>query len=671
MAWACSCVSFMEIKNVAVIGAGEMGHGIAQLFAQNGFEVSLMDKYPDALAKAKARIESDLQRLVQRGKVSEGDAKAAMAKLTFTEDFRNAIEGADLMIEAVPEILELKKEIFKEADKLAPEGAILSSNTSNIRISTLAEVTSRPEKVVGMHFFNPPTKMKLVEVVPGERTDSEVTDQMLALCVRLGRTPVKVLKDSPGFIVNRINAADILLFGLILDNGLATPQEVDSFAKAQGLPMGPYELLDFVGIDVAYDSLSYFSSSLSSEYAKCTVFKRMVDERRLGKKTGRGFYDWSTGRAEIPPAQPTDKLSMMDLFSIEINEAVKLIEEGVARPEDIEKAVMLGMNRPFGPISVAKSFTSSEIKARLEDMSSRFGCSLFAPTKSIAEGKMRDAIEGRLSPEKEKTPPQSMPATSKEGQPVYLERLGGKVARVVINRPKLNLLNAEVMEGLGKAMDELWDDKEVTVILLTGQGTTFSAGADLSQFFASQMEFMSFANKGERLFRRLAELPKLTIAVLKGYVLGGGLELALSCDLRIATEDAQIGFTEVTRGLVPGWSGTQRLTKLVGLSKSSELILTGEKIDGKRAYEMGIVHKLVPAGDPDAFAEQFATDLASRIAPLSVMFAKRLINKGGEVPTDVGLEMEAMAMGILYGTEDLKEGVAAFFQKRKPEFKGK
>jgi enoyl-CoA hydratase/3-hydroxyacyl-CoA dehydrogenase len=264
-----------------------------------------------------------------------------------------------------------------------------------------------------------------------------------------------------------------------------------------------------------------------------------------------------------------------------------------------------------------------------------------------------------------------MPATSKEGQPVYLERLGGKVARVVINRPKLNLLNAEVMEGLGKAMDELWDDKEVTVILLTGQGTTFSAGADLSQFFASQMEFMSFANKGERLFRRLAELPKLTIAVLKGYVLGGGLELALSCDLRIATEDAQIGFTEVTRGLVPGWSGTQRLTKLVGLSKSSELILTGEKIDGKRAYEMGIVHKLVPAGDPDAFAEQFATDLASRIAPLSVMFAKRLINKGGEVPTDVGLEMEAMAMGILYGTEDLKEGVAAFFQKRKPEFKGK
>jgi enoyl-CoA hydratase/3-hydroxyacyl-CoA dehydrogenase len=662
----------LEFKKIAVIGAGEMGHGIAQLFAQSGYDVALMDKYPEALERARGEIEVSLQKLVEKGKISEEDAKAALSRIRTTGSLGEALLEADLMVEAVPEVLELKKSIFKEADALAPAKAVLASNTSNIRISELAEATSRPEKVVGLHFFNPATRMKLVEVIPGYKTDSEVVDAMSSICTSLGKTPVKVLKDSPGFIVNRINAADILLFGLILDKNIATPAEVDAYAKSQGLPMGPYELLDFVGIDVAADSLAYFSKAISPDYGKVEAFKKMVEENKLGKKTGKGFYDWSTGRAHIPAAQPTDKLNMMDLFSVEINEALKLIEEGVARPDDVERAVMLGMNRPFGPISVAKSFTSLEIKAKLEEMASKFGCQLFSPTKSIAEGKMREVIEGRFPTKGEEPSVQAPPSLQpKEGAPIYVEKLGNKVARVVINRPKHNTLNAEVMNGLDRMMDELWEDKDITVVLLTGQGTTFSSGADLSQFFATSVDFMEFARKGERIFRRLADFPKLTVALVKGYALGGGLELALSCDLRMATEDAQLGFPEVTLGLVPGWSGTQRLSKLVGLSKASQLILTGEKISGKQAFDMGLVHRLIPHGDPDAFALQYVTELASKVAPVATMLAKRLINKGGEVPLDVGLEMEAMAMGVLYGTEDLKEGVSAFFGKRKPEFKGK
>jgi enoyl-CoA hydratase/3-hydroxyacyl-CoA dehydrogenase len=661
----------VEFKIVTVVGAGEMGHGIAQLFAQNGFDVRLCDKYPEALDKAKVRIEADLAKLVQREKIGQEDARGALSRLTYSSDAAAAIKGADLVVEAVPELLELKKSVFKEMDAAAPPQAVLASNTSNIRVSELASSTSRPERVVGLHFFNPPTRMKLVEIVPGSKTDQKVLDDMAALCVRLGRTPVKVSKDSPGFIVNRINAADVLLFGLILDKGMASPQEVDAFAKAQGLPMGPYELLDFVGIDVAYDSLEYFAKALSPEYGVTKVFRKMVDEGKLGKKTGAGFYNWASGKADIPAAQPTDKLSMMDLFAVEINEAVKLIEEGVAGPDDIDKAVVLGMNRPFGPISVAKSFTSSEIKSKLEEMASRFGSPVFSPCRAIAEGKMREAVEGRL--QRDVVPPSEAPVglTPKEKLPIYLERLEGRVARVVINRPKHNTLNVEVLDGLDRIMDELWDDKEVTVVVITGQGSTFSAGADLSQFFASQLDFMAFATKGERLFRRLTEFPKLTIAVIKGVALGGGLELALSCDLRIATEEAKIGFTEVTLGLIPGWSGTQRLTKLVGLARSSQLILTGERISGRDALGLGIVSKIAPQGDPDDFALKTASDLASKVAPVAVALAKMLINKGGEVPSDAGLEMEAMAMGLLYGTDDLKEGIAAFFQKRKPEFKGK
>lgn len=665
-------VSSLEIKKVAVVGAGEMGHGIAQLLAQNGLEVRLLDKYPEALQKAKVRIEADLKRLVERQKVSDQEAKTVMARIAFTGDLSAAVREADLVIEAVPELLDLKKSIFREVDSAAPSAAILASNTSNIRISELAAATSRPDKVVGLHFFNPPTRMKLVEVIPSSRTDPRVVEAVSSLCIKLGRTPVKVAKDVPGFIVNRINAADILLFGLILDKGMAAPEEVDSYAKAQGLPMGPYELLDFVGIDVANDSLEYFAAALSPEYGKTQVFKRMVKEKKLGRKTGSGFYDWASGKADIPKAEPTDKLSMMDLFSVEINEAVKLIEEGVATPDDIDKSVMLGMNRPFGPISVAKSFTNAEIRSKLEEMATRFDCPLFAPAKSILEGKLREAIEGRLQAEHA---PQATAAPSglaaKANLPIYVERLGGRVARIVINRPKHNTLNAEVLDGLDKILDELWDDKEVTVVLVTGQGPTFSAGADLSQFFATSLDFMDFAARGARLFKRLTDFPKLTIAVMKGSALGGGLELALSCDLRIGTEDVKMGFTEVTLGIVPGWSGTQRLTKLIGLSRASQLILTGNKISGKEALGLGILFTLAPPGDPDAYAEQVASELASKVAPVALALAKKLVNRGSEVPSDVGLEMEAMAMGILFGTDDLKEGISAFFQKRKPEFKGK
>ena len=667
----------MEIKRVAVVGAGDMGHGIAELFAVNGYDVSLMDKFPEMLEKAKTRIGASLGKLVEKGKVTEEDAQSALSRLTYFGDLAQAVSNADLVVEAVPESLELKKSVFKEAGDHSPRDAILASNTSNIRISDLADATSRPERVVGLHFFNPPMLMKLVEVIPGARTDPAVVQAMTDVCARLGRVVVKVLKDSPGFIVNRINAADTLLFCLILDKGLATPAEVDNFARGQGLPMGPYELLDYVGVDIGADSLAYFSQALSPEYGKGKTFSRMAKEGLLGKKTGKGFYDWSTGKAQNPKVPPTEKISIMDIFALEINESVKLIEEGVARPEDVEKGVTLGMNRPFGPISVAKDLTNAEVKSKLDELADKFDCSIFAPAESIAQGRLRDAIEGRLSPPQATTPASSPAAVAGQGPvatgsgPIRLERLGGGVARIVLSRPRLNLINGEVLDGLDRMMSELWSDAEVRVVLLTGEGAVFSAGADLSQYYNNSVAFMEFARRGGRTLRRLSEIPKLTIAVLKGYALGGGLELALACDLRVATEDVEVAFPELTRGLVPAWSGSQRLPQLLGLSKANSLVLTSERIKGKRAFEIGLVNHMLPPGDPDENAAKYAAGLAASQAPVAVMLAKKLLNRGSEVASDVGLEMEAMAAGILFGTEDLKEGVSAFLGKRKPEFKGK
>jgi enoyl-CoA hydratase/3-hydroxyacyl-CoA dehydrogenase len=668
----------MEVRKVAVIGAGDMGHGIAQLFATNGYDVVLEDKYPEMLEKAKVRIAASLQRWVERGRATKEQADATLSRIAYTGDLAAAVSDADLIVEAVPESLELKKSIFKEAAAHAPEGAILASNTSNIRISDLAAAVPRPEKVVGMHFFNPPTAMKLVEVIPGEKTDPTVVDDVAEISAKIGKTPVKVLKDSPGFVANRVNAVDMLFFCLVADKGIASPPAVDTLFKSQGSPMGPYELIDFVGIDIPAESLVYFAKMLSPEYGKAQTFGKLVSEKKLGKKSGMGFYDWSTGRAAIPKAEPTDKVSMMDMFALEINEAVKLIEEGVARPDDIEKAVTLGMNRPFGPISVAKDLSNAEVKAKLEELSTKFDCTIFAPAKSIQAGKMRDAIEGRVGAQAVTAPPQAIAgaekpkeAPKKEDQPIYVEKLEGGVARIVLNRPRLNLMNGEVLDGLDRIVTELWSDKEVRVVIITGTGKVFSAGADLSGYISGSVAFMEISRKGGRILRRLTEIPKLTVAVLKGYALGGGLELALSCDLRIATEDVEMGFPELMRGLVPAWSGSQRMSKLLGLSQASSLILTSEMIKGKRAFEIGLVTKLVTSADPDDFALQFCRELASSQAPVAVMLAKRLLNKGAEVPSDVGLEMEAMVAGLLYGTDDLKEGISALLGKRKPEFKGK
>lgn len=660
----------MEIKNVAVIGSGLMGHGIAEVFALKGYGVGIYDIYEDALSKAREEIGKSLARLSKSGKIKEAEAEAILKGISFSSDLKESVKDADLIIEAVPESVELKHKVIKDLEKYCKPEAIIASNTSNIRITELSSVSARPGKIVGMHFFNPPILMKLVEIIHGENTSEEAFETVADITKKLGKTPVRVMKDTPGFVVNRVSAPEGLLFCLILDKGMALPNEVDVFAKSQGLPMGPYELMDFVGIDTVVHSLNYYAKELSPDYGKCTTFPKMVEENKLGRKTGQGFYLWDSGKAQIPESKPTDKLELMDVLALEVNEAVKLIEEGVAQPSDIEDGVKLGMNRPFGPISVAQGLTNREIKQKLDSLYETFGVSVFKPAKSIEDGLLKEAIAGKLKVEapkaKEKVPDSSVES---EG-PVSIDRKGF-VATLTISNGRLNLLSSSVIDAIDSAIVELSADREVRVVVLTGKGDNFSAGAELSQFVNSPVDFMEMSRHGQRVFKKLSEMPQITIAAIKGYAFGGGMELSLAADMRYSTPDAQFGQTEVLRGLIPGWGGTQRLTRLAGFSRATHLVLTGDKISGKEACDYGIVLKNFEKDAILGEVMKIAENLSETVSPSAARVAKSLLYKGSEVSLDDGLDMEAIAMGLLYGTDDLKEGVAAFLQKRKPEFKGR
>ena len=285
----------MEIKKIAVLGAGLMGHGIAQVAAQVAkFEVSLRDVRQEFLDKGMNMIQSSLQKFADKGKISEGEMNETLSRIHATLDLKEAVADADLIIEAVPEKVEVKKDVFVETEKYAKEDAIMASNTSSFSITLLASTTRRPEKFCGMHFFNPPQLMKLVEVVRGAKTSDETVDAVVEAAKKMGKEPVVVKKDSSGFIVNRIlipalNEALYLVWEEVADR-----DEIDKAIRL-GLnwPMGPLRLLDHVGLDTTLAILEVFQREMGDlKYRPCPLLTQMVKAGLLGRKTGKGFYDW-------------------------------------------------------------------------------------------------------------------------------------------------------------------------------------------------------------------------------------------------------------------------------------------------------------------------------------------------------------------------------------------
>ena len=658
-------MDFEDIDTIAVLGAGNMGHGITEVAALAGYEVRMRDIKDEFVQNGYDNIEWSLNKLAEKDQLTQEEADAALDRVTPLVDVQEAVGDADVVIEAVPEKMEIKKDVYTEVEEYAPDEAIFATNTSSLSITELSEVTDRPERFCGMHFFNPPVRMQLVEVISGAHTDDEVLDTIEDLAEDFGKSPVRVRKDSPGFIVNRVLVPLMNEGAWIVHDDVATVAEVDSTTKFDmGHPMGLFELADQVGIDVAVDVLSYVHDVLGAAYEPCPLLEAKVEDGDLGKKTGAGFYDYEDGGVDVPADAGTEAVARR-LEATMANEVAKLVGDDVAPPGDIDRALQLGAGFPDGPATMADETGLDVLLEVLEERHEATGAARYEPAdeleRLVAAG---EGFYGAADGEAEAD-------TGPDYDAVRVER-DGAVGHVVLDREhRLNTVTTEMLDDLETAVENLEADDEVRAVLVTGAGDrAFSAGADVTSMAGSAepREAVELSKRGQAVFARLEESPLPVVAGIDGYALGGGMELASAADVRVASERSEGGQTEPNLGLMPGWGGTQRLPRIVGEGRAKEILLSGDRYDAETLAEYGFVNEVVPTDEFDERAREYAADLASG-PPIAQGYIKDAVRAGRD-DREAGFEVEAMAFGHLFDTDDLMEGITAFAADREPEFEG-
>ena len=654
-----------DVRAVGVLGAGTMGHGIAEVVAMAGFEVWVYDVQKGLLDGGLEKLRWSIAKLVEKGALSAEKGDEALRRVHGTLEMKDMAD-VDLVIEAVPEELRTKTEAFGSFG-LYNHRALLASNTSSIPITEIAATTGRPGQFIGLHFFNPPVIMPLVEVVRGEATDQATVDAAVAFAKRLGKEVVLCRKDVPGFLVNRILGALLGEAAWTVSRGEATVAQIDSASVYKvGLPMGLFELADFTGIDTIYKAAEAVKAREPSGILGAPPFREKFQQGKFGKKTGEGFYAYKDKQSKPPiDKEAGERIDPLLFFSVAVNSAAWLIRNGVCTEEDLDTAVRLGLGFPEGLLRLADGWGLDRVVSVLREKEGRYG-SDYSPDPLLEEmvrsGRTGASVGKGFY---------DYATTERKLEDVVLT-MSPPIAWVTLNRPhRLNTMTPRLVDELESVAKEAAADASIRVVVVRGEGgKAFSAGADLTSFgFSSPTRAFDMARRLYDVFSLFERMPKPVIAAINGYALGGGCELALACDFRLASESSQIGLTETSLGLLPGAGGTQRLLKVVGATRAKEMIFFGTKLRASEALKVGLVDRVFANEEFQRGVEEFAANLAKR-APLSLKFAKLALGLAGQVPTDLGQYFEAGGFGLLVGTEDANEGIASFLAKKEPEFKG-
>jgi len=366
----------MEIKNITVLGSGIMGHGIAQVSAMAGYNVVLRDIEQPFLDKAMEKIKWSLDKLVSKEKISENERNEIFSRIKPIVDLKDAVHDCDLVIEAVPEIMELKKKVYAELDKVASDQVVFASNTSTLPITEIANTISRPKKFIGIHFFNPPQLMKLVEVIPGQETSDDITNLTINFVKSVNKIPVTCRKDVPGFIVNRLFIPLVHEACYVMERQKIQQTEIDSAVKFRlGFPMDIFELADFTGLDVIHKATVEMHVRDKKVISPHPKIEQLFNEKKLGQKSGEGFYKYSDDKYErIPLSEElAKKCDPIQIIANILNNAAWLVTNNASDIDEIEKAASLGLGLKKPLFETAKEIGMQKIVEELKKLSNKHG----------------------------------------------------------------------------------------------------------------------------------------------------------------------------------------------------------------------------------------------------------------------------------------------------------
>jgi enoyl-CoA hydratase/3-hydroxyacyl-CoA dehydrogenase len=678
------------MKKIGIVGAGNMGGGIAQKTAQEGLPVVMVDIKDEFVQRGINNIRSTLNEAVDRKILKPAQVEEIMGRIHGTTNMED-LKDCDLVIEAVFEEIQVKKDLFANLDKICDEKTILATNTSSFSVDELSKVTKRPDRFVGLHFFYHPAKNRLLEIIPAPNTSTETLTASQKYSKLTGKTDILV-KDSPGFAVNRIFAPFYNEAFRVFEEGIANAPTIDEAAKKLlGMGMGPFLLVNVTGVPIGYHTECTLYDELGIFYKPADVLKAQFESGE----------NWP-----IEGDVEEDKFDVIGdrLFGSIFFTATSLLQEGVTDMIDADVGAKVGLRWKKGP---------------------------FEMMNDVGIDRAYDLVENLLKPYPDIDVPEVLKAQKEKGTPWdirYVKYIqDGDIGRVRISRPDaLNALNGTVIKQLDEAFAEAESDPQTKAIIIEAMGKAFVAGADIKFFVDCIKENRltdnyDFTAYGQAVLNKIDDSKKLVVAKVEGLAMGGGLEVALTADVIAATPKADMSFPETGLGIYPGFGGTQRPSRYIGKELAKYMIFTGNVITAKEAEGIGLVDYIFEPDEIDQkilnmvrdgslrprkgredkdlpedwkkikalFGDENINDLLTgkylesddalkskiaknltRKAPLALKFSNDIVDAGYEKPLKEGLKEELAHNIEIFSTKDALTGLTNV-GKKDIQFEGK